>query len=859
MRPRATAFLYLAAVFLASGIAARTPTVTLLGQLNGYPSTGYTDLWAWESGDGTLYALQGVNAGVSIIDLTDPAALTEVDFVPFVNAGWYDIKTYGDYAYVSSEGSNDVLIVDLSPLPDSARVVGTVGPMNSQPHNVYVDTDMGVLYVVEDFNFTNPVSMYGLSDPEAPNLLFRFNATQMSDAHDVFVQDSVLYVAEGSRPTIGIFDVSDPSRPVRLARFVIPAAGYVHNVWVSEDGQTLYSTEETPGHTVKAWDIGDLNNISLLGEYLAGNGLAHNVMVRDGFAFLSHYESGLRILDVSDPAEPVEVGSYDTYPGGENPNFNGAWGIYPFAGNDRILINDIQSGLYVFAFDSVRAGGVSGIVSNAASGQPIPDATVALLEARISTTTDTAGAYALRTYAGTHTMVVSRLGYFSDTLAVTLSAGPSISQPVALTVNAARLALSRDSLGVLLSPDTVASFDLIVRNSGPDGRLDYRLDDVNGPLPDAPAAPAPLPRSAFRFDGMAGDGPGWISGEAAATGDTILVDPVGDSQGGPGGDAVALLAETGPVALTVTIDFAAPISTDSLFGVFALDLDFDPNTGAFPGGFGFLIPANNMGSDVDVLIDLSGNVFGTPGFYLFDGANSPGGGSLRYSAAPQVSGTRLTLEIPWTALDNDDGNLLIAGFTGHVAANGNIVSIDGLPEVGNGTIGLNPFGDLSWMDLSRESGRLGGGEADTVTVTIDTRGLPLEPEFRGWIAVTSNDPLATTVAIPVVLQLEGVVGLSGEAPVAETFRLEQNYPNPFNPATTVAFALPEAADVRLAVYDLLGREIAVLTEGPLTAGTHSVRWEGRDDSGRMVSSGVYFYRLEAGEAAVATRRMILLR
>ena len=92
----------------------------------------------------------------------------------------------------------------------------------------------------------------------------------------------------------------------------------------------------------------------------------------------------------------------------------------------------------------------------------------------------------------------------------------------------------------------------------------------------------------------------------------------------------------------------------------------------------------------------------------------------------------------------------------------------------------------------------------------------------------------------------------------ETFALNQNYPNPFNPSTTIRFELPEAASVRLVVYDLLGREVATLLTGNYPAGAFSAVWDGRDHAGAPMPSGVYLLRLEAG-AFVQTRRMTLLK
>ena len=95
------------------------------------------------------------------------------------------------------------------------------------------------------------------------------------------------------------------------------------------------------------------------------------------------------------------------------------------------------------------------------------------------------------------------------------------------------------------------------------------------------------------------------------------------------------------------------------------------------------------------------------------------------------------------------------------------------------------------------------------------------------------------------------VATTEEAP--ETFRLASNYPNPFNPVTTIAFDLPEAVPVRLVVYDVTGRAVAHLVEGPLAAGAHRVHF---DATG--LPSGVYLYRLTAGRLT-ETRRMVLVK
>ncbi len=123
---------------------------------------------------------------------------------------------------------------------------------------------------------------------------------------------------------------------------------------------------------------------------------------------------------------------------------------------------------------------------------------------------------------------------------------------------------------------------------------------------------------------------------------------------------------------------------------------------------------------------------------------------------------------------------------------------------------------------------------------------------RGSVEIRSAE-------IGVLLRLTGSPGLPTE------FSLGQNYPNPFNPSTTIRFALPEPARVVLTVYDILGRQVKSLVDGHQEAGVRSVEWDGTNESGVRVVSGVYFYRVEfvpaadPGRWSVEQKKMILLK
>jgi len=105
-------------------------------------------------------------------------------------------------------------------------------------------------------------------------------------------------------------------------------------------------------------------------------------------------------------------------------------------------------------------------------------------------------------------------------------------------------------------------------------------------------------------------------------------------------------------------------------------------------------------------------------------------------------------------------------------------------------------------------------------------------------------------------QLTGIEFVNG--PVPAQFELAQNYPNPFNPTTEITFALPKAAPVLLEVFDLTGRVVATLVNQDLAAGTHKVAWNAKNGNGESLASGVYLYRISAGDF-VAAKKMVLVK
>ncbi len=206
---------------------------------------------------------------------------------------------------------------------------------------------------------------------------------------------------------------------------------------------------------------------------------------------------------------------------------------------------------------------------------------------------------------------------------------------------------------------------------------------------------------------------------------------------------------------------------------------------------------------------------------------------------------------------------------------------------GNG--GYVLAGEKLWMtdespgspDLDQNSQLLitlfdGNGDFKSMRIYEEEYGNPIEMAFSARdIKVKRNGNylicgnlealiLSGYVAIPcrgIVTEIEAVtVSIDDEhsLELPEQVSLMQNYPNPFNATTQIQFSLNTPDDVTLSVYDLLGRKITTLYDGALNAGTHSIIWNGTNESGDVVSSGVYFYRLETSKST-QSQQMILLK
>ena len=243
------------------------------------------DVWGYATEEGE-YALVGVYNGVSVVDVSNPTSPVELGFFQGPNSIWRDLKTYGDYLYCVNESSGGLHIINLVEV-----INGNANPTSIQNvdlgfttgHNIYIDEN-GILYVL-GANFGNGgAMMFDLNDtPENPEYLGNYGTSYF---HDAMVRGDTLWGGAIYNGEFSVVDVSDKSNPVLLASHGTPS-NFTHNSWISDDGNTVFTTDEVSGAFVTSYDVSDLNNIEELDRIQAWSDdldvIPHNTHVNGGF------------------------------------------------------------------------------------------------------------------------------------------------------------------------------------------------------------------------------------------------------------------------------------------------------------------------------------------------------------------------------------------------------------------------------------------------------------------------------------------------------------------------------------------------------------------------------------------------
>ena len=343
------------------------------------------DVWGWTDPlDGREYALVGRMDGTAFVDVTDPynprylgnLAMTEGSRAN----SWRDMKVFRDHAFVVADGAGQhgMQIFDLTELRDvtepqefeaTAMYTGI-----ASSHNIAINEETGFAYLVGSSDGGETCGggshMVDINDPLNPVFAGCFahpntGRRNTGNSHDT---QCVIYhgpdedyagreiCVNSNETALSIADVTDKDNPIAVAAADYPNVAYAHQGWLTEDHRYFYSNDELDevGGLVDAtrtliWDLADLDDPLLLSEYMnPTRATDHNMYVKGDRLYMSNNRAGLRVLDISDPENPVELGYFDTTPwSADEAGFDGTWSVYPYFESGSVLLSSRREGLFI--------------------------------------------------------------------------------------------------------------------------------------------------------------------------------------------------------------------------------------------------------------------------------------------------------------------------------------------------------------------------------------------------------------------------------------------------------------------------------------------------------------------------------
>jgi choice-of-anchor B domain-containing protein len=340
-----------------------------------------SDVWGWTDPEtGREYALVGRSGGASIVDVTDPSSPLHVGTVTAPPSGARDLKTYSDHLYFTGDaaGEHGLVVFDLTRLRDVAEVPATFEPDTvyrgiASAHNLVIDTEAGFAYPVGASGGGQTcgggLHMVDIREPTNPTFAGCYTDTEgllyAGRTHDAqcviyrgpdenFTGQQICFAS--NETALRIVDVTDKGNPIPISAATYPRLVYVHQGWLTEDQRYFFMNDELDelvGQADKTrtlvWDVMELDDPLFVGEFYAETGATdHNLYIKGNLMYQANYNAGMEVWDISDPENPVQIGSFDTTPWeGDPPGFNGAWTAYPFFESGTVLVTSIKEGLFL--------------------------------------------------------------------------------------------------------------------------------------------------------------------------------------------------------------------------------------------------------------------------------------------------------------------------------------------------------------------------------------------------------------------------------------------------------------------------------------------------------------------------------
>jgi len=367
------------------------PTPCNNGMAGPYPCSGYdfmgqiklsdfsaqsgNDCWGWtDATTGKEYALIGLDNGTAFVDITDIENLAYLGKLPTAGSpsSWRDIKVFQDHAFIVSEASgHGMQVFDLTKLREVANAPAIfqadaryTGFGNA--HNIVINEETGYAYVVgtaRDDAFRGGAHFINIQDPKNPIAAGGYEENGYSHDAQVVTYNGAdsdyagreIYVGANEDVVI-IADVTDKDNPIFISSVSYPSISYTHQGWFTEDqryfilGDELDEVDSGFKSRTLIFDFTDLDNPVQHDTYLGPtSAIDHNGYVKGDEYFLANYTAGVRVLDIAGVANKnvYEIGFFDTFPSTNRAQFSGVWSVYPYFSSGKIVVSDINSGLFI--------------------------------------------------------------------------------------------------------------------------------------------------------------------------------------------------------------------------------------------------------------------------------------------------------------------------------------------------------------------------------------------------------------------------------------------------------------------------------------------------------------------------------
>ncbi len=356
-------------------------------QIGGGRGTALNDNWGWtDPGSGREYALVGRTDGTSFVDVTDPTRPRYLGDLPLTDGAnpsvWRDMKVYKNHVYIVADGagSHGVQVFDLTRLRDVRTPQKFTQDAHydrvGSAHNIVMNEETGFAYAVgvsgSGDTCGGGLHMIDVREPKNPTFAGCFSDPSTGRAGTGYSHDAqcVVYrgpdqdyvgreICIGSNETaISVADVTDKANPKAVSHATYPDVAYAHQGWLTDDHRYFYlgdELDETAGKGEAAkgtrtliWDLADLDDPILVKQWVGTTPATdHNLYIKGNRMYQANYQAGLRILDISDPVNPREVGYLDTTPDGTTSQMSGSWSNYPYFASGTIVVTSVGEGLFL--------------------------------------------------------------------------------------------------------------------------------------------------------------------------------------------------------------------------------------------------------------------------------------------------------------------------------------------------------------------------------------------------------------------------------------------------------------------------------------------------------------------------------